>query len=100
MKKVVLSIMAVGALSLLSADGAALYKKCAACHGQNGDKPALGKSAIIAGQDAAKIVESLKGYKAGTRNVTGQGAVMKGQVASMSEDDMKAVAEYISKLKK
>jgi len=82
-----------------SANGEALYKKCAGCHGADGKMKALGKSAPIAGWDVEKTVEALKGYKAGTRNVHGMGGLMKGQVASYSDDDIKAVAEYISKLK-
>jgi len=85
--------------TLLMADGAALFAKCAGCHGQNGEKAALGKSAVIKGQDAAKTEEQLKGYKAGTLNQHGMGALMKGQVASMSDADIKAVSEYIAGLK-
>ena len=99
MKKVVLTVLAVGAMSFLAADGAALYKKCAGCHGAKGEKKALGKSAAIAGQDAAKTEAALKGYKAGTLNTHGMGGLMKGQVASYSDADMKAVSEYISTLK-
>ncbi|RUM67776.1 MAG: cytochrome c [Sulfurospirillum sp.] len=99
MKKVVLTLVALGAMSFLAADGAALYKKCAGCHGAKGEKKALGKSEVIAGWDAAKIEEALKGYKAGTRNVHGMGGLMKGQVASYSDADIKAVAEYIHGLK-
>ncbi len=85
--------------TLLMAD-ATVFAKCAGCHGQNGEKPALGKSAIIAGQDAAKTLEQLKGYKAGTLNQHGMGGVMKGQVASMDDAQLKAVADYIATLKK
>jgi cytochrome c553 len=99
MKKIVLSLTVLGAMSLMAADGAALYKKCAGCHGAKGEKKALGKSAVIAGQDVAKTVEQLKGYKAGTLNQHGMGGLMKGQVASYSDDDIKAVAEYIHGLK-
>ncbi len=99
MKKVVLTLVALGAMSFLAADGAALYKKCAGCHGAKGEKKALGKSEVIAGWDAAKVEEALKGYKAGTRNVHGMGGLMKGQVASYSDADIKAVAEYIHGLK-
>ena len=99
MKKIILSLTVLGAMSLMAADGAALYKKCAGCHGAKGEKKALGKSAVIAGQDAAKTVEQLKGYKAGTLNVHGMGGLMKGQVASYSDEDIKAVAEYIHGLK-
>ncbi len=99
MKKIILSVVALGAMSLMAADGAALYKKCAGCHGAKAEKKALGKSEVIAGWDAAKTEEALKGYKAGTRNVHGMGGLMKGQVASYSDADIKAVAEYIHGLK-
>ena len=76
--------------------GKAAYAKCAGCHGADGKTEALGKSAVIAGQSVETLVASLNEYKAGTRNVAGMGMLMKGQVASMSEDDIKAVSEYIS----
>ncbi|HHH20658.1 MAG TPA: cytochrome c, partial [Nitratifractor sp.] len=41
----------------------------------------------------------LKGYKAGTRNVHGMGGVMKGQVAAMSDEDIKALSAYVATLK-
>ena len=74
------------------------YAKCAGCHGADGKTKALGKSEVIAGQSAADLESKLKEYKAGTRNVAGMGMLMKGQVASMSDDDIKAVSEYISAL--
>ncbi|MEJ2468310.1 MAG: c-type cytochrome [Campylobacterales bacterium] len=98
MKKIALTLL-VASVSLMAADGAALYKKCAACHGASAEKKALGKSQIINTWDAAKIEESLKGYKAGTLNVHGMGALMKGQVASYSDEDIKAVSAYIAGLK-
>ncbi|MBN2894454.1 MAG: c-type cytochrome [Campylobacterales bacterium] len=98
MKKIALSLLVAGA-SLMAADGAALYKKCAACHGANAEKAALGKSAVIQGMDAATIATSLKGYKAGTLNKNGMGALMKGQVASYSDADIEAVAAYVAGLK-
>lgn len=99
MKKMAMTLVLVGATSLMAASGADLYKKCAGCHGANGEKAALGKSEIIKGWDVAKTEEALKGYKAGTRNTKGMGALMKGQVAAMSDADIKAVAEYIATLK-
>ncbi len=99
MKKLVLGMMVVGAFSMASADGKAIFAKCAGCHGQDGKKKALNKSNVIAGQDAAKTLEQLKGYKAGTLNTHGMGALMKGQVSSLSDADMKAVADYIATLK-
>jgi len=81
------------------ANGKALFAKCVSCHGADGKTKALGKSEVIAGQPAADLVKKIAEYKAGTRNVATMGALMKGQVASYSDDDIKAVAEYISTLK-
>jgi cytochrome c553 len=81
-----------------AADGAAAYAACDACHGADGKMAALGKSAVIAGQAAADIESKLKEYKAGTRDVTGYGALMKGQVATLSDDQIKALAIYINSL--
>ena len=49
--------------------------------------------------DAASIATDLKGYKAGTTNKKGMGALMKGQVASYSDADIEAVSAYIAGLK-
>lgn len=78
--------------------GKELYAKCAACHGADGGTKALGKSEVIKGWDAAKVAEALKGYKAGSRNIHGMGAIMKGQASTLSDDDIKIVSDYISKL--
>ncbi len=98
MKKLALALILAGT-SLAMADGAALFAKCAGCHGADGKTKALGKSDPIAGKAAADVVKDLEGYKAGTLNKHGMGGVMKGQ-ANMSADDMKALGEYISKLAK
>ncbi|MEA2111914.1 MAG: c-type cytochrome [Campylobacterota bacterium] len=89
--KTLLMILGITAI-LGAADGASLYKKCAACHGAQGEKKALGKSAAIKGTDT---LADLKGYKAGTLNKAGMGALMKGQVAAYSDADLEAVAAYI-----
>jgi len=79
--------------------GAAIFKKCAGCHGADGKTKALGKSAEIAGEPKDDLVTKISEYKTGTRNVAGMGSLMKGQVASLSDADIQAVAAYISKLK-
>ncbi len=79
--------------------GAQLFAKCKGCHGADGKTKALGKSAVIAGQSADDLVKKLTEYKAGTRNVAGMGTLMKGQVGNMSDEDIKALANYISNLK-
>ena len=52
MKKFAITMLLAGS-TLLMADGAAAYAKCVGCHGANGEKAALGKSATITGQDSA-----------------------------------------------
>ena len=96
MKKFAILTVAA-AVSLMAADGAALFKRCAGCHGAHGEKHALGKSAIIKDMSKADILAALKEYKAGKRNAHGMGALMIGQVANLSEEDMKAIADYIGK---
>jgi len=78
--------------------GKALFAKCAGCHGADGKTKAMGKSAVIAGQAASDLDTKIHAYKAGTRNETGMGMIMKGQVASLSDDDIKTIAAYISGL--
>jgi cytochrome c553 len=81
-----------------SKNGAALYAKCAGCHGSDGKTKALGKSPAIAGQDAARLRKAMEEYKAGTRNAYGMGGVMAGQAKGLSDSDIAALADYISKL--
>lgn len=76
----------------------AAYDKCKGCHGADGKTAALGKSAIIAGQDKEALITSMNEYKAGTKNVTGMGALMKGQAATMSDEEIEAVADYLSQI--
>jgi cytochrome c553 len=99
MKKIALTMIFAGA-TLMAADGAALYAKCAGCHGADGKTKALGKSAPIAGMSTDAVVKDLEGYKAGTLNKHGMGGVMKGQAAPLSADDMKALADHIANLGK
>jgi len=88
---------ATEAINSLSSPDA--YAKCKGCHGVDGKTVALGKSAVLAGQDKAALITSLKEYKAGTKNVAGMGALMQGQVVSMSDEDFEAIAEYLSSVK-
>jgi cytochrome c len=98
MMKKLIALLGLTAM-LSAAEGGALYQKCVACHGAKGEKAALGKSEVIAGWNSAKTLEALKGYKAGTRNIKGMGALMKGQTAALSDADMKVLADHIAGLK-
>jgi len=95
MRKVVLSLVCLLAFaSVVSADGATLYKKCAGCHGAKGEKPALGKSKVINKFSKNDIVTALHGYKDGSYGGASKG-MMKGQVAKLSENDIVEIAEFI-----
>lgn len=82
-----------------SVSGEVLFKKCAGCHGSKAEKKAMGKSAVINAFSSEKIADAIKGYKNGTLNSYGMGAVMKGQVSLLSDADIKALSEYIPTLK-
>ncbi len=97
--KIVLSTLLLGTLSLMAADGASLYEKCAACHGADGMKPALNKTGPVAGLDKATMVADLKAYKAGTLNKSGMGNLMKMQMAPFSDADIEAVSAYMANMK-
>lgn len=81
----------------VSIDAVALYQVCSGCHGVDGSKVALGKSQVIKGWGAKKISDALHGYKNGT-----YGGAMKGlmgaQASKLSDAQIEALAEYISKL--
>ncbi len=66
---------------------------CIGCHGIPGYKtafPDVYHVPKIAGQQPAYIVSALKAYKSGERSHPS----MRGIAASLSEDDMKQLAEY------
>jgi cytochrome c553 len=77
---------------------AANFAPCAGCHGAKAEKKALGKSAVIAGWDAAKTEAALKGYKDGSYGGAMKG-VMKGQVARLSDADIADLAKQIAAMK-
>lgn len=85
------------AVSTPEIDAAKIYSACAGCHGADGSKAALGKSQIIKGWDAQKTADALKGYKTGAYGGAMKG-LMRGQVSKLSEAEIQALAEYISKL--
>jgi len=78
-------------------DGAQIFQKCAGCHGAHGERSALGKSQVIAGWEASKVENALHGYKDGTYGGAMKG-IMKGQASTLTDEQIKAVAKYISTL--
>lgn len=82
-----------------AADGAALYKDktCNACHGPQGNKPLMPDYPKIAGQNAAYLERQMLDIKSGAR-ANGNSAAMKGVMHLVSDEEIKAIAEYVSKL--
>lgn len=88
--------MASASAMVSDIDGKALYAKCAGCHGMNGEKAALGKSAMINSWTTQEIEDALNGYKDGSYGGAMKG-MMKGQVAGLSAEEITAIAKHISK---
>ena len=65
---------------------------CAACHGENGDKPLQPEYPVLAGQHADYLINALKSYKSGAR----KNAIMGGQAQALSAKDMQDVAAWFS----
>lgn len=83
-----------------AADGAKLYqeKTCVACHGKDAKTPLLPVYPRLAGQSAAYAEQQMKDIKSGAR-ANGQSAAMKGVMHLVSDAEIKALADYLSKLK-
>ena len=101
--KIVMTLLAaalVAAPAVAAPDGAKLFaeKTCNACHGPKGDKPLMPNYPKIAGQNAEYSLQQMKDIKSGARN-NGQTAAMKGVMHLVNDEEMKALADYLSKLK-
>ena len=84
---------AAAQVALAPADqGKQLYPVCAACHGGKGEG---GIGPALAGQTSDAIASKLAAYKAG-ETIGAQSALMWGQAAGLSEEDIANLAAYIS----
>ena len=95
MKKIVLATVAL--VGFAFADAPASYA-CKACHGVKGEINITTKSLshVPANLTKAEIEKALHGYKDGTYGGPMKG-LMKGQVAKLSDADIKALADYMGK---
>lgn len=84
----------------LALDGAKLYQErtCWSCHGKNAKKPLMPNYPKLAGQNAAYAEQQMLDIKSGARN-NGQTAAMKGVMELVNEEEIKAIAQYLSTLK-
>ena len=101
--KLVMTLLAaafIAAPAVAAPDGAALYKDktCNACHGPTGNKPLMPNYPKLAGQNAAYMEQQMKDIKSGAR-ANGQSAAMKGVMHLVNDEEIKVIADYLSKLK-
>ncbi len=85
--------------SVFAADGAELYKSktCIACHGPDAQTPIMPTYPKLAGQNAGYALQQMKDIKSGARN-NGMTAAMKGVMHLVSDEEMVALADYLSSL--
>jgi cytochrome c len=83
-----------------AADGKALFasKGCTACHGPGGKHPIQPAYPKLAGQNADYLLVQLKAFKSQERK-SGQAALMWGMAAQLSDEEMEAISQYLSKEK-
>ncbi len=95
--------LALGPLALCAAaeelDGATLFvkKTCVACHGKDANTPILPIYPRLAGQNADYAFNQMKDITSGARN-NGQTAAMKGVMHLVSEEEMRAIADWLATL--
>lgn len=83
-------------------DGGALYSNpakggCTACHGKDAKSPILPTYPKLAGQNEGYLLQQLKDIKSGARS-NGQTAAMKGIMHLVNDEEMAAIAGYLSGL--
>ena len=102
-KLTVVSILALAIIVPMSTatagalDGKALYSSCKGCHGSDGTRPAMGTGAPLKGQSSAALTKKMLGYKNGTYGGEKKNMMVK-FMKNLSEDRIKALADYISTL--
>lgn len=86
---------------VVAADGAELFKTktCWSCHGKDAKTPIMPMYPKLAGQSADYAYNQMVDIKSGARN-NGQTAAMKGVMGLVSEEEMKAIAQWLSSLPK
>ena len=69
-----------------------------ACHCPKAEKPLMPNYSYLAGQNAAYAEQQMKDIKSGARN-NGQTAAMKGVMHLVNDEEIKAISDWLSKLK-
>ncbi|MHC3994092.1 c-type cytochrome [Thiomicrolovo sp. ZZH C-3] len=76
---------------------ALLFQKCAACHGNQGEKMALNQSAAIGEWESKRIADAIIGYQKGTYGGAMK-TLMQNQVKDLTPVQVEALSEYIANL--
>jgi cytochrome c len=94
------ALMALAATPAFAADGAALFKDktCWSCHGKDAKTPILPDYPKLAGQGAKYAEAQMLDIKSGKR-ANGNSAAMKAVMTLVNDEEIKAIADYLSKLK-
>lgn len=93
---VLLSLLVAAGDALAAQDAKKLYQRnCASCHGRNAEKPALHKARVLTTLDESQIVEALTERRDG--KIDGAGNQPKKR---LSDEDIRALAQYIGTLEK
>lgn len=96
-------LMAAVSAPSVALDGGALFKNpakggCMACHGPDGNKPLMPAYPKLAGQNADYLYAQMQDIKSGKRN-NGMTAAMKGIMPMVNDEEMRAIADYLSQVK-
>jgi len=88
--------------SALALDGEAIFKNpakggCTACHGKDGKTTIMPTYPKLAGQNEGYLLQQMKDIKSGARN-NGMTAAMKGVMHMVNDEEMAAIAKYLSTL--
>ena len=76
----------------IAAGQAKAKQVCAACHGENGDKPLQPEYPVLSGQHVDYLTKALKDYKSGAR----KNAIMGAQAQTLSTKDIDDVAAWFA----
>jgi len=81
-------------------DGAKLYqeKTCWSCHGKDAKTPLLPEYPKIAGQNPKYAEAQMRDIKSGAR-ANGNTAAMKAIMVIVNDEEIKALADHVSKMK-
>ncbi len=101
MKNIVMATCFVACLNFslpaCSEDGATLYlaRGCIGCHGAGGNAPVAPNYPKIGMQNMEYTINQLNDFK-NNKRTNGLAALMLGMVASLTEEDIRNLADYLS----